>query len=188
MIEPTRRTSTSCAPRLRPCSPAMPLSMAGRRKRWREWRRTWASRRSGPPGLPGGQAEMIDAWFDSIDVAMAGGFPARADRGAEDPRTDPRTHPFSADRDPAAAGGLAPRAGDPGDAANALAGARLAWRSADRIWRLAGDKATDFNHYSKRTILIGFTAHQPRLPRRRQRRSGGNPRLFGSPHRGRHAL
>ena len=38
---------------------------------------------------------------------------------------------------------------------NALAGARLAWRSADRIWRLAGDTATDFNHYSKRTILIG---------------------------------
>ena len=31
---------------------------------------------------------------------------------------------------------------------NALAGARLAWRSADRIWRLAGDTATDFNHYS----------------------------------------
>jgi ubiquinone biosynthesis protein COQ9 len=38
---------------------------------------------------------------------------------------------------------------------NAVAGARLAWRSADRIWRLAGDTATDFNHYSKRAILIG---------------------------------
>jgi ubiquinone biosynthesis protein COQ9 len=32
---------------------------------------------------------------------------------------------------------------------------RLAWRAADRIWRVAGDRATDFNHYSKRTILIG---------------------------------
>jgi ubiquinone biosynthesis protein COQ9 len=38
---------------------------------------------------------------------------------------------------------------------NAAAAARLAWRSADRIWRLAGDTATDFNHYSKRAILIG---------------------------------
>jgi len=38
---------------------------------------------------------------------------------------------------------------------NAPAAARLAWRSADRIWRLAGDTATDFNHYSKRAILIG---------------------------------
>jgi ubiquinone biosynthesis protein COQ9 len=34
-----------------------------------------------------------------------------------------------------------------------LAGARLAWRSVDLMWRLAGDTATDFNHYSKRAIL-----------------------------------
>ena len=32
-------------------------------------------------------------------------------------------------------------------------GARLAWESADRIWRWAGDAATDENHYSKRAIL-----------------------------------
>src|SRR3546814_2105592 len=31
--------------------------------------------------------------------------------------------------------------------------ARLGWRSADCMWRLAGDTATDYNHYSKRTIL-----------------------------------
>ena len=30
---------------------------------------------------------------------------------------------------------------------------RLAWASADAIWRLAGDTATDLNHYSKRAIL-----------------------------------
>lgn len=30
---------------------------------------------------------------------------------------------------------------------------RLAWRAADRMWRLAGDTATDYNHYSKRAIL-----------------------------------
>ena len=41
---------------------------------------------------------------------------------------------------------------------HALEGARLAWRSADRIWRLAGDEATDFNHYSKRGLLIGVYA------------------------------
>lgn len=34
--------------------------------------------------------------------------------------------------------------------------ARLAWRSADRIWRWAGDAATDENHYSKRAILAGL--------------------------------
>lgn len=36
---------------------------------------------------------------------------------------------------------------------NLALGARLAWESADRIWRWAGDTATDENHYSKRAIL-----------------------------------
>ena len=38
-----------------------------------------------------------------------------------------------------------------------LAG-RLTWESADRIWRWAGDTATDENHYSKRAILSGILA------------------------------
>jgi ubiquinone biosynthesis protein COQ9 len=29
------------------------------------------------------------------------------------------------------------------------------WRTCDRIWRLAGDTATDFNYYSKRGLLAG---------------------------------
>jgi ubiquinone biosynthesis protein COQ9 len=33
---------------------------------------------------------------------------------------------------------------------------RLTWESADRIWRWAGDTATDENHYSKRAILSGI--------------------------------
>jgi ubiquinone biosynthesis protein COQ9 len=37
--------------------------------------------------------------------------------------------------------------------ANAALGARILWRTADAMWRAAGDTATDFNHYSKRTIL-----------------------------------
>lgn len=32
---------------------------------------------------------------------------------------------------------------------------RIGWRSADIMWRLAGDTATDYNHYSKRLILSG---------------------------------
>jgi ubiquinone biosynthesis protein COQ9 len=34
-------------------------------------------------------------------------------------------------------------------------GPKLVWRTADRMWRLAGDTATDFNHYTKRTLLAG---------------------------------
>ncbi|KMS54771.1 rpsU-divergently transcribed protein [Novosphingobium barchaimii LL02] len=36
---------------------------------------------------------------------------------------------------------------------NLAASTRLGWRSADSMWRLAGDKATDYNHYTKRAIL-----------------------------------
>ena len=36
---------------------------------------------------------------------------------------------------------------------NAPHAAKLGWRAADLMWKLAGDTATDFNHYSKRTIL-----------------------------------
>jgi ubiquinone biosynthesis protein COQ9 len=39
---------------------------------------------------------------------------------------------------------------------NADLGLHLAWESADMIWRWAGDSATDWNHYSKRTILSGI--------------------------------
>lgn len=39
--------------------------------------------------------------------------------------------------------------------ANAALGARTLWRTADAMWRAAGDTATDFNHYTKRLILGG---------------------------------
>jgi ubiquinone biosynthesis protein COQ9 len=41
----------------------------------------------------------------------------------------------------------------PGNAALAL---RLAWESADGVWRWAGDTATDENHYTKRALLAGI--------------------------------
>jgi ubiquinone biosynthesis protein COQ9 len=40
--------------------------------------------------------------------------------------------------------------------ANAPLAARLAWESADVLWRWAGDVATDENHYSKRALLAGI--------------------------------
>lgn len=39
---------------------------------------------------------------------------------------------------------------------NVAQGVRLAWESADAIWRWAGDTATDENHYSKRVLLGGI--------------------------------
>ena len=41
---------------------------------------------------------------------------------------------------------------------NAALGLRLVWESADAIWRWAGDRATDENHYTKRALLAGILA------------------------------
>ncbi len=47
---------------------------------------------------------------------------------------------------------------------------RLMWATADRVWILAGDKALDENHYSKRAIVFGIlsTALVSRLARGRE--------------------
>ena len=39
---------------------------------------------------------------------------------------------------------------------NADLGLKLTWEASDLLWRWAGDTATDWNHYSKRTILSGI--------------------------------
>lgn len=105
--------------------------------------------------FPGRAPDMVDAWFDWVDRAMLEAFPP--ERIAAMKVRDRirnlllfRLQTLAPWRE-ALRRGLAllalPR--------NAPAGAALAWRSADRIWRLAGDRASDINHYSKRIILIG---------------------------------
>ena len=41
---------------------------------------------------------------------------------------------------------------------NAVHGLSIGWRSADLMWRLAGDTSTDFNHYTKRLTLSALYA------------------------------
>jgi ubiquinone biosynthesis protein COQ9 len=41
---------------------------------------------------------------------------------------------------------------------NAVRGLSIGWRSADLMWRLAGDTSTDFNHYTKRLTLSALYA------------------------------
>ena len=103
----------------------------------------------------GGQVQMIDAWFDATDKAMLLAFPA--ERIAE-MKIRERIRELVLFRLEA----MRPHREALRRALAILAlplnlpqGARLAWRSADRIWRLAGDTATDLNHYSKRAILVG---------------------------------
>ena len=41
---------------------------------------------------------------------------------------------------------------------NAVQGLSIGWRSADLMWRLAGDASTDFDHYTKRLTLSALYA------------------------------
>ncbi|MEM8697139.1 MAG: COQ9 family protein [Pseudomonadota bacterium] len=105
--------------------------------------------------FPKGATDMIDAWFVHVDTTMEAGFSAeelaampvhKRIRAAILKRLDiVRPHKEALRR---AIAILALPQNVP------LAG-KLGWRSADAMWRLAGDMSTDFNHYSKRTILAG---------------------------------
>jgi ubiquinone biosynthesis protein COQ9 len=106
----------------------------------------------------GGATQMIDAWFDAIDIAMAKAYPLERISKLKirerirdlvmlrlevaNPHKEALRRALAILAQPQ----------------NAILGARLAWRAADRMWRIAGDKATDFNHYSKRAILVGVYA------------------------------
>jgi ubiquinone biosynthesis protein COQ9 len=101
----------------------------------------------------GGAMAMIAAWTRSIDAAMAAALPA--ERLAE-MKIRERIRSLVQFRLDAAAPhkealrrALAIMA-MPQNAPKAL---RLGWASADAMWRLAGDTATDYNHYTKRMIL-----------------------------------
>lgn len=105
-----------------------------------------------------GAMAMIAAWIARVDAAMATAFAGNV--LANDPIRERirRLVTFRlealAGREEALRRALAIMA-MPQNAASAI---RLGWASADAMWYLAGDTATDFNHYTKRAILAGLYA------------------------------
>lgn len=105
--------------------------------------------------FPGGGADMIDAWFRSMDRGMAAALPPEALVGLKireriTALVEARLQIAAPHRE-ALRRALAVLAMPQ----NIAASARLGWRAADRMWRLAGDQATDFAHYTKRLTLAG---------------------------------
>jgi ubiquinone biosynthesis protein COQ9 len=108
--------------------------------------------------FPGGAVEMIDAWFATIDVEMAHRAPPELLAAAKIREritmlVTARLEAVAFDREAlrrAIAVLALPQ--------NVARGAQLGWRSADRMWRLAGDKAVDFAFYTKRVTLAGVYA------------------------------
>lgn len=101
-----------------------------------------------------GKMGMIGAWIETIDMAMAEAHPpevlaAMKIRERIRSLVQFRLDTIGSAREEALRRALAVMA-MPRNAPTAL---RTGWRSADIMWRLAGDTATDWNHYSKRAIL-----------------------------------
>ncbi len=100
-----------------------------------------------------GAVAMIDAWFAHIDAEMARRLPpeqlaAMKIRDRITALIETRLEIVAPDRESlrrAAAILAMPQ--------NLPRAAKLGWRAADAMWRLAGDTATDFNHYTKRITL-----------------------------------
>ena len=103
---------------------------------------------------PGGGVDMIDAWFAHIDRRMMAAVPferlqAMKIREKITALVEARLTAASPDRE-ALRRALSVLALP----TNVATAARLGWRTVDLMWRLAGDTATDYNHYTKRAMLL----------------------------------
>jgi len=106
--------------------------------------------------FPGGAMDMIGAWIDSTDAKMRAHF---ADGHLGKLKIRDRIRTLLLFRLDAVSGmeealrrALAIQA-MPQNLARTL---KVGWNSADLMWRLAGDTATDYNHYTKRALLCGI--------------------------------
>ncbi|RDE05855.1 COQ9 family protein [Sphingomonas aracearum] len=102
-----------------------------------------------------GQADMVAAWFETIDAAMVQALPGEALAGMKirariAALVEARLAALAPNRE-----SLRRALAILAQPQNAGRGAKLGWHAADLMWRLAGDTATDYNHYTKRTILGG---------------------------------
>lgn len=105
-----------------------------------------------------GPVDMIDAWFAHIDGVMLAAVPPERlalmkIREKITALVETRLDATSIDRESlrrALAILALPQ--------NLAKATRLGWRTVDTIWRAAGDVATDYNYYTKRTILLGVYA------------------------------
>ena len=105
-----------------------------------------------------GPVDMIDAWFAHIDGMMLAAVPPERlalmkIREKITALVEARLDATSIDRESlrrAVAILALPQ--------NLAKATRLGWRTVDTIWRAAGDVATDYNYYTKRTILLGVYA------------------------------
>ncbi|MBS0254650.1 MAG: COQ9 family protein [Proteobacteria bacterium] len=99
---------------------------------------------------------VIGAWLETIDAAMEAAFGAGALDGAPVREKIRRLVMFRLEAVAGQEEAVRRASAIMALPRNAPRAARLGWRSADAMWRLAGDTAADYNHYTKRTLLAAI--------------------------------
>lgn len=110
------------------------------------------------PGLariafPGDAMDMIDAWIASVDAEMMQALPGTQIGNLPVRERIRRLVQFRLDHVASNRESLRRALSIMAMPQNLARSAQFGWRSADAMWRLAGDTATDFNHYTKRATL-----------------------------------
>jgi ubiquinone biosynthesis protein COQ9 len=106
--------------------------------------------------FPGGAMDMIEAWIAATDARMEASF---ADGHLAALKIRDRIRTLLLFRLDALAGqeeALRRALAIQAMPQNLVRTAKFGWHSADLMWRLAGDTATDYNHYTKRALLAGI--------------------------------
>lgn len=106
--------------------------------------------------FPGGAMDMIAAWISSVDAAMTAALPAETLANMPIRERIRQLVQFRLDAIAGQEEALRRAIAIMAMPQNAVRSLRTGWHSADVMWRLAGDTATDYNHYTKRTILAGI--------------------------------
>src|SRR6187402_3464480 len=106
--------------------------------------------------FPGGAMDMIGAWIDGTDAKMQEAFGTGALAGFKIRERIRALLQFRLDaiagHEEALRRALAIQA-MPQNLSRTM---KIGWHSANLMWRLAGDTATDYNHYTKRALLMGI--------------------------------
>ncbi|QZD88889.1 COQ9 family protein [Qipengyuania aurantiaca] len=104
----------------------------------------------------GGAIDMVFAWIEAVDMAMAAAFPEEVMAAMKIRERIRALVQFRLDAVAGQEEALRRALAIMAMPQNVVRSTKRGWQTADVMWRLAGDTATDYNHYTKRAILASI--------------------------------
>ncbi|EDL47714.1 COQ9 family protein [Erythrobacter sp. SD-21] len=104
----------------------------------------------------GGAIDMVFAWIEAVDMAMAAAFSEEVIAAMKIRERIRALVQFRLDAVAGQEEALRRALAIMAMPQNVVRSTKRGWQTADLMWRLAGDTATDYNHYTKRAILASI--------------------------------